>query len=137
MTVGRAGERRARGRGANATGTQVPPRMELEMALEIIERGDISWTDAVRQAAIAAGGDLIFVLPAASEDGSLRHRAMVRLTEEESERLIVVAEEDGGYAVQEEPEIADDLLQFARASIEVLELMRADAAIVAPLASQH
>jgi hypothetical protein len=107
------------------------------MALEIIKRGDVSWTDAVRQAAAAAGGELIFVLPAAGEDGSLRHHAMVRLTEEESERLIVVAEEEGGYAVQEEPEIADDLLQFARASIEVLERMRADQAIVAPLVSQH
>jgi hypothetical protein len=109
--------------------------MELQMPLEIIEGRDVSWTDAVRQAAVAAGGDIIFVLPAAGEDGSLRHRAMVRLTEEDSERLIVVAEEETGYAVQEEPEIEGDLLQFARASIEVLELMRADEAIVAPLVS--
>ena len=107
------------------------------MALEIIERADVSWTDAVRQAASAAGGDLIFVLPAAGEDGSFRHRAMVRLVEDEAERLVIVAEEEGGYAVHEEPEIEGDLLQFARASIEVLELMRADEAIVAPLVAEH
>jgi hypothetical protein len=90
----------------------------------------------VRQAAQATGGELIFVLPDAHEDGSVRNRAMVRLTEEEAERLIVVAELDEGYEVQEEPEIEGDLLQFARASIDVLERLRADEAIVAPLTAQ-
>lgn len=107
------------------------------MVLDIIEGQDLNWADAVRQAAQASGGELIFVLPDAHEDGSVRNRAMVRLTEDETERLIVVAERDDGYEVQEEPEIADDLIQFARASIDVLERMRADEAIVAPLVSQQ
>lgn len=114
----------------------VLPRMEFEMALDIIEGQDLTWADAVSEAAQATGGDLIFILPDANEDGSVRSRAMVRLTEDESERLIIVAEREDGYDVQEEPEIADELLQFARASIEVLERLRADEAVIAPLVSE-
>ena len=106
------------------------------MALDIIEGQDMTWAEAVREAAQATGGEIIFVLPEPGEDGAPRHRAMVRLTDEDAERLIVVAEREGGYDVHEEPDIDEDLLQFARASIEVLERLRADEAVIAPLVSQ-
>jgi hypothetical protein len=106
--------------------------MELDMALEIIESAGVAWTEAVRQAAEAAGGDVIFVLPETAE-GAVRHRAMVRLRDRDEERLIAVREEAEGYAVEEEAEIAPDLVEFARASIEVLERLLADDRVVSPL----
>ena len=39
------------------------PRLEFEMALEIVTPNEENWTAIVRDAAEAAGGDLLFVLP--------------------------------------------------------------------------
>ncbi len=121
------------------------PRLEFEMALEIVGSEDENWTAAVREAAEAAGGDLLFVLPCATDiqaaDGGLPagaspvENAMVRLVEDGESRLLLVRSGAAGLHLVEEDAIDAELIRFARASIDVLERLGADKRVVAPLAT--
>ena len=128
--------RRKRSREASAPAEkQTLARLEFEMALEMSEAGDRSWTDLVRQAAQATGGDLLFVLPAADEAGGTAEAAMVRLVEENGDRFLQVRPADTGFKFRDEAEIDPDLLGFARTSIDVLERLRADQRVLEPLSA--
>jgi hypothetical protein len=131
------------GKAANNNGV-VLPRMEFEMALEFAAPEEKTWTAAVRDAAEAAGGDLLFVLPYAEGNGSpgegapAEHaaptdHAMVRLMEDGQSRLILVRASAAGFHLVEEDAIEAGLVRFARASIDVLERLGSDNRIVAPL----
>ena len=108
-------------------------RLEFEMALEIGEVGDRSWTEIVRQAAQVAGGDLLFVLPTIDSDGGTAENAMVRLVEANGDRFLQVRPAESGFKLREEAEIDPDLLGFARTSIDVLERLKADQRVLEPL----
>ncbi len=146
----------------------VLPRLEFEMALEVAGPGDKGWGDKswddknwtaiVRDAAEAAGGDLLFVLPYAesrdAKDGDTpvgatpdnattdngapkscapQSCAMVRLLEDGESHLLLVRISTSGFHLVEETTIEPGLARFARASIEVLEQLGSDKRIVAPL----
>ncbi len=129
--------------GTAARDAFVLPRLEFEMALEVAGPGDGSWGDGnwtgiVRDAAEAAGGDLLFVLPYTADSGSSAEatpidHAMVRLVEDGKSRLLLVRAGAVGFHLLEEDAIDAGLARFARASIDVLERLGADKRIVAPL----
>ena len=125
----------AEGGEAKAGDSQALKRLEFEMALEIGDTVNRSLTEIVRQAAEAAGGDLLFVLPALGPNGRPVEQALVRLVEDESSQFVQVRASDGGLVVSAEAEIDADLLGFARASIDVLERLREDRSVLAPLAA--
>ena len=52
-----------------------------------------------------------------------------------SAQFLQVRTSDGGFVVSAEAEIDADLLGFARASIDVLERLRDDRSVLAPLAA--
>jgi hypothetical protein len=97
-------------------------RLEFEMALEIGGTGGRSMAERLRDAASAAGGDLLFMLPAASGNGET---AVVRFAEGDGNRLVQVRTWQDTYAISEEPDMDPEMLSFARASIDVLERLRA------------
>ncbi len=101
-------------------------RLEFEMALEIGDNGEQDVAETVRNAAHSAGGDFVFMLPAPGGKG---FTAMVRLVEDGSSHLLQVRTMERGFAIAGEGEIAAEYLGFARASIEVLERLRADRAV--------
>ena len=102
------------------------------MALELGGAGDRPFAEMVEQAAEAAGVDLLFVLPAPDGRGNA---AIVRLMEDGQSRFLQVRREGSALAVSEEPDIDAGLLVFARASIDVLERLRDDRRVLAPLSS--
>ena len=106
-------------------------RLEFEMALEI-GGDDQPLADIVRNAAQSAGGDLVFMLPAANGEGVT---AMVRLVEDGRSTFLQVRRAEKGFAIAEEGAIDADLIGFARASVAVLEQLRADPKVLAPLTS--
>ena len=106
-------------------------KLEFQLALEIAGGEGKPWTDVVRQAAQATGSDVLFILPLPAADGAMNDHAVVRLNDGSEGRIVHVSEEDGVLAVQDEPEIDADLLGFARASIDVLERIKADAKVTA------
>ena len=119
-------------KGVRPAGSDDLKRLEFEMALELGSSSGRPLAETVREAAEAAGGDLLFVLPAPDGRGNA---AMVRLLEGGRNRLLQVRRAGSAYAVAEEPEINSELLVFARASIDVLERLREDGRVLAPLAS--
>ena len=130
------------GKAANNHGFDLP-RLEFEMALEMAGPNGENWTAIVGDAAEAAGGDLLFVLPYAeaahagdgnsSAEGTPTDHAMVRLVENGESRLLLVRAGAAGFHLVEEEAIEDGLVRFARASIDVLERLGADKRVVAPL----
>lgn len=107
-------------------------RLEFEMALEIGSAGGRPFPETLRRAADIAGGEVLFMLPAPDKNGAT---GLLRIVEDGRSRFVQVRSGDSGFAVSEEAEIDADLLGFARASIDVLERLRADRSIIAPLAS--
>jgi hypothetical protein len=121
---------------APASSGRTLARLEFEMALDLV--GDVrnrQWADVVRQAANAAGGDLALVLPFLDEAGKVAEQAVVRLMDEGQSRFFQIRPSGGSYAIADEGEIAADLLGFARASIDVLERLKADQSITTPVAA--
>jgi hypothetical protein len=119
---------------APATDGRTLKRLEFEMALGIghVEKGMA--VETLRKAADASGCDLLFVLPAADGEGEI---AMIRLPDRDRSHFVQVAASDGGFDFIEEEEIDADFLGFARACLNVLERLRADQAIRAPLAASR
>jgi hypothetical protein len=107
-------------------------RLEFEMALELADTGDRPHPELIRQAAATAGADLLFVLPAPDGSGVT---SVVRLAENGGDRLLQVRTADDGFAICEEAEMNPETLSFARASIDVLERLKADGQILEPLAA--
>ncbi|MBZ8133302.1 hypothetical protein [Afifella sp. IM 167] len=107
------------------------PQLEFEMALDMAEGHEEGWIHLVRQAAEMAGGDLLFVLPSFSPDGEAREKAMVRIMDDGREMLLFVSRGEQGFVYEGEEAIPDEIKDFARASIDVLELMQADEDITA------
>jgi hypothetical protein len=105
-------------------------RLEFEMALEIGEAGGRPFPEVLQKAADVAGGEVLFTLP--SRDGS-GATGLLRLVEGGKTRLIEVRTGSAGLVIAEEADIDADLLGFARASIDVLERLRADKKVVARL----
>ncbi|HWT30567.1 MAG TPA: hypothetical protein VN240_06010 [Propylenella sp.] len=110
-----------------------PARLEFELALEI---GDAERPlgEIAKQAAESAGGDLLFALP--GPDGS-DDTAVVRFPEGGGSRFVQVRRTDDGYLLAEDSAMDAPLLGFARASLDVLERLRADERVVAPLTAAH
>jgi hypothetical protein len=123
--------------GTDREDRSVPPLLEFEMALELCGGEDRSWTEAVKAAADAAGGDLVFILPAADARGEVREHAMVRLREGGGESLLFVRRAEDGLSVLSEADIDGEVADFARASIAVLERIRTDERIVEPLVADR
>jgi hypothetical protein len=107
-------------------------RLEFEMALELAHTGDRPHEELLRQAATTAGADLLFVLPAPDGSGVT---SVVRLVENGGDRLLQVRTADDGFAISEEGEMDPEALSFARASIDVLERLKADGQVLEPLAA--
>ena len=119
------------GNGAEDDGRRLK-RLEFEMALEIGEAGGQPFPEILQKAADVAGGEVLFMLPAADGKGAT---GLLRLTEDGKSRLVQVKSSDTGLLISEEADIDASLLGFARASIDVLERLRADRSVIAPLLS--
>lgn len=120
------------GGGAPAIETARLMRLELELAVELGVGSGKSFNDAVQQAVESVGGDLLFVLPGADGDGTA---ALLRLVEDDGSRILQVRKSGSSFAVTEEEHIDAAILGFARASIDVMERLRDDQRVLAPLAS--
>ena len=107
-------------------------RIEFEMALELGEASGKPFSESLHKAADAAGGEVLFMLPAA---GGVGATGLLRLKENGSSRFVQVRTGASGFIISEEADIDADLLGFARASIDVLERLRADRSVIAPLLS--
>jgi len=106
-------------------------RLQFELALELGDTGELPLAETLRQAAEDAGGDLLFVLPAPDGDGMA---AVVRLDDDGKDCFLGVRTAEVGFAVSDETEIDATLLGFARASVDVLERLKADRTVLEPLA---
>ena len=107
-------------------------RLEFEMALEFGDAGGLPFPETLQKAAEIAGGEVLFVLPATQESGAT---GLIRVMENGQSRFIQVSSGESGFVVSEDAEIDADLLGFARASIDVLERLRDDRSVIAPLVS--
>ena len=106
-------------------------RLQFELALELGDTGELPLAETLRQAASDAGGDLLFVLPAPDGDGMA---AVVRLDDDGKDCFLGVRTAEVGFAVSDEADIDANLLGFARASVDVLERLKADRTVLEPLA---
>lgn len=102
--------------------------------MELGQSDSRPWVEVVRDAAAAAGGDLLFVLPGPDARGVIRERAMVRLWEDDADRLLFICQNEGGYSIQDEHQIDPELAEFAEATIKVMQHLSADDAVIGPLA---
>lgn len=118
----------------NGDSTFALPRLELEMALDLGETDQRSWADRVRDATKAAGGELLFMLPDPNRNDEIRQRAMILLREDEHVCLIFVCQSDEGYTILDGHQIEPDLAEFALATVNVMQHLRADNRVVGPLA---
>ena len=107
-------------------------RLQFELALDLSIPGGRPIRDVVARAADTAGADLLLVLPIPS---GLGVTAVVRLAEEGKDTFLQVKTVDGGFAVIDEEDVDQTLLDLARASVEVLQRISADRAIREPLAA--
>ena len=108
-------------------------RMQFELALELGDTGEVAAGDLLRQAAEAVGGDIVFLLPGPDGKGM---SAVVRMPGVDGkDSFLQVRKADTGFSVSDEAEIDPGLLGFARASVDVLERLRADRKILDPLAA--
>jgi hypothetical protein len=107
-------------------------RIEFAMALEFGEAGGLPFADTLQRAADIVDGDILFVLPATGETGAT---GLIRVVEDGGSRFVQVRTGNAGFVVAEDEAIDAALLGFARASIDVLERLRADRKVTAPLAS--
>lgn len=107
-------------------------RLEFEMALELGDASGRPFAESLQKAADAAGGEVLFMLPTADGAGAT---GILRLMDNGSSRFVQVRTGEAGPVISEEADIDVALLGFARASIDVLERLRADRSVVAPLLS--
>ena len=106
-------------------------RKQIEKALKSSDASQ-SHPERLHEAAAAAGADIVLMLPGADGDGIT---AVLRAKHSGGDSFLEVTSKGATFKVAEEPTIGEDILGFARASVEVLEYLQADKAIVAPLAA--
>jgi hypothetical protein len=100
--------------------------LELELSLEGFEGGEDAFRGAVSKAAIAAGGEFLFDLPAAGLVADCRRIAVIRIPAGSGETRVVFArldEEGSEIHLREPDEETDHLVRFADAFVDVLRRM--------------
>ena len=107
------------------------PHLRIELGLQLADN-DAPLAEKIALAAAAAGGDLLFVLPAPDGQGVT---AMVRLTEAGADRYVQVRTSETGLAVSEEAEVDPAFAQFARSAAALLRCLSADRGRRTPLAA--
>ena len=107
-------------------------RLHFELALELGFASKRPLHETLWNALNTAGCDVILQLPTPDAEGVI---TIVRLREAEQEGFLQVRLAEYGFAIADEAEIHPDLLSFARASIDVLDRIRADDAILEPSAA--
>jgi hypothetical protein len=117
---------------APRTGSQSLQRLQLEMALESRNTGKRPLAELLADAADAAGADLLIVLPGPNGAGMT---AVLRLKEDAIDSFLQVRATESGFFVAEQPEMDQDLLRLARASVDVLGRMADDGNIREPIAA--
>ncbi len=117
--------------GESPASGQAMRRLQFELALDV-GVGGRQPADSVKEAAGAAGVDLLLVLPVPSGNGV---SAVVRLKDDDKSSFLQVISSGQGFTVLEEPQMDAALLSLARASVDVFERMSADAAIRRRLAA--
>jgi hypothetical protein len=98
--------------------------LELELSLEGYDGGEAGFCEAVRQAAVGAGGEFLFDLPAAGLIEDCRRIAVLRAPLPSGKLRVVLAVLDLNGAeirIQVPDEQTQHLVRFANAFIEVLE----------------
>jgi hypothetical protein len=105
-------------------------RLEFEMALEIGEAGGRAFPEILQRAADIVGGEILFILPATARTGAT---GVLRVTEGGQRRFVQVRTGEAGFVISKDEEIEPHLLGFARATVHVLERLRADRSVLAPL----
>jgi hypothetical protein len=99
--------------------------LELELSLEGFKGGADGFREAVREAAVAVGGEFLFDLPAAGLVPDCRLLAVIRIPDEDGLRVVlaVLDEEGSEIRVQEADDDTEHLVRFADAFVDVLQLM--------------
>ena len=109
-------------------------RLHFELALELGFASKRPLHETLWNALNTAGCDVILQLPTPDAEGVI---TIVRLRENGQEGFLQVRMAECGFAIADEAEIDPDLLSFARASIDVLDRVKADGAILEPIARAH
>jgi hypothetical protein len=107
-------------------------RIQLELALELVESSEALLADKIAQAAENAGADLLFMLPTPDGNGM---SAVVLVDDEGDDRFLQIQTAESGMMVSEGTEMDQHLLRLARASVDVLRRINDDKSIRTPLAS--
>ena len=110
------------------------PRLEQELSRHPDHDDNRPWIEQVTDAINAANGELLFVLPDPDEDGAIRQRAMIRLQEEEEDCLVYLCQAEDGFVLKTGEQIETHLAEFARATANVMQHLRADENVLRPLA---
>lgn len=99
--------------------------LELELSLEGFQGGEEGFREAVRDAAAAADGEFLFDLPAAGLVPDCRRIAVLRIPDEDGNRIVLAMLDAAGteIRVQEPDEDTEHLVRFADAFVDVLQLM--------------
>ncbi len=102
--------------------------VELELSLDGVAADEGGFSDAVRRAAGALGGEFLFDLPASGLAADCRRIAALRIPEANGDGLKIVFAllDDGGTGIRvEDPsEETSDLKNFAHSFVGVLERMQ-------------
>lgn len=101
-------------------------RLQFELALDLAGAGDRPLAEVLKQAAETVGADLLFVLPATDGRGET---AVVHMEHLAGDSFLQVEPRDTGFAVSDETQMDSILLSFARASVDLLGQLGADAAV--------
>ncbi len=103
--------------------------LHFELALELGFASRRPLHETLWNALNTAGCDVILQLPTPDAEGV---NTVVRLRENGQEGFLLVRMEECGFDIADESDIDPDLLSFARSSIDVLDRVRADGAILEP-----
>ncbi len=107
-------------------------RLHFELALELGFASRQPLDETLWNALNTAGCDVILQLPTPDAEGVI---TVVRLRENGQQGFLQVRMSESGFEIADENEIDPELLSFARASIDVLERVKADGAIMEPAAA--
>jgi len=98
-------------------------RLHFELALEVGIAGKRPLRETLRNAVDAAGCDVVVELPTGDARGLV---LIIRQREDGRDGFLQVRAAETGFDIADEDEIDPDLLSLARASIDVLERLKAD-----------
>lgn len=122
--------RRPTAKRASQQGNPLMAKHDLEMALEVNGDGtDRPFGERIRRAARVAGGDLVCVVPAPGAKGEFIDHALVLLPQSDGAAMIAVRNGPDGLVFDEEKDIDEVVLDFARTSLDVLARLCADESV--------